>query len=73
MSNHVKQRDLKRGGSRHTKVSRYRKTRPKTFASEELAKKWAKDNSVTDYILRNLKSEEAKTKKIQLITKENTN
>jgi len=69
MSNHVKQRDRKRGVSRGTSVPRYRTTRPKTFASAELAKAWAKINKIEEFTLVNLKNESSKTKKIRLITK----
>ena len=49
--------------------SRFRKTRPKTFTSEKLAETWAKANNVSDYELKNLKSQESSTKKIQVILK----
>ncbi|MFO7710595.1 MAG: hypothetical protein R6V53_02415 [Candidatus Woesearchaeota archaeon] len=54
MSNHVKQRDYKRGGSRHTKLSRYRKTRPKSFKTKEAAEAWAKQQGLKDYKLVDL-------------------
>ena len=46
-----------------------RKKRPKTFKSEESAKKWAENNKIKDYELINLKSSESKTKKIRVIPK----
>jgi hypothetical protein len=64
MSNHVRQRDEKRGGSRHTKIPRYRKSRPKSFKTEESAKAWAKEQGIEKYNLRNLRSEDATVKKI---------
>ncbi len=66
MSNHVKQRDWKRGGSRCTKVSRFRKKRPKTFKSVEAAHAWAKANNIKDYTLRNMRPDSAKEKKIRV-------
>ncbi|MGM5487567.1 MAG: hypothetical protein ACQESG_01315 [Nanobdellota archaeon] len=65
MSNHVKQRDFKRGGSRHTKVSRYRTTRPKTFRTKEAAEAWAKAQGLTEYKLVDL-HENQKTSKIKV-------
>ncbi|MCB9362200.1 hypothetical protein H6504_02080 [Candidatus Woesearchaeota archaeon] len=67
MSNHVRQRDEKRGGSRCQLVSRYRKIRAKTFSSEEAAKTWAKEQGIEKYTLENLKSSEATTKKIRVV------
>jgi hypothetical protein len=64
MSNHVRQRDAKRGGSRGTKVPRFRSKRSKTFKSEESAKSYAEENGIKDYKLRNLKSSESSIKKI---------
>ena len=42
------------------KAGRGRKTRPKTFSSEDLAKKWAEEHNLEKYILRNLKFPEKK-------------
>jgi len=67
MSNHCRQRDWKRGGSRNTQVSRYRKKRPKSFKTEESAKTWAKSNNIEKYTLKNLRSDSAQVKKIVLI------
>jgi hypothetical protein len=64
MSNHVRQRDYKRGGSRHTNIPRYRKSRPKSFKTEDAAKAWLKEQGIEKFKLRNLKSDEAKVKKI---------
>jgi len=43
--------------------------RPKTFASEELAKKWAESEGLKEYSLENLKSSENKEKKIRVMIK----
>ena len=67
MSNHIRQRDWKRGGSRWTKVPRYRKKRPKTFKSEEAARAWAERQGIKNYKLVNLRSPEAKDKKIRVV------
>jgi hypothetical protein len=67
MSNHHKQRDWKRGGSRNTQVSRYRKVRPKSFTNEESAKAYAKANGITKFRLKNLKSPDAKVKKLVIV------
>ena len=67
MSNHVKQRDLKRGGSRSCKAARGRAIRPKTFSNEDSAKKWAEKKGVKSYLLKNLKSPESKTKKLKVV------
>lgn len=69
MSNHVKQRDWKRGGSRHTLVPRYRAKRPKTFKTEEAAKKWADEQGIKKYDIVNIKSPEAETKKLKVVPK----
>lgn len=45
------------------------KKRPKTFKTEEAAKKWAEKNNIKNYELINLKSPESKSKKIKLIIK----
>lgn len=67
MSNHVRIRDAKRGGSRGTHLSRYRKPRPKTFKSEESAKKYADEKGLKDYTLVNMKSPESTLKKIKIV------
>lgn len=67
MSNHVRQRDLKRGGSRHTKVSRYRKKRPKTFKTVESAKRWAEEQGIKSYTLVDLKENSEKSNKIKVV------
>jgi hypothetical protein len=72
MSNHVKQRDWKRGGSRWTKVSRYRAKRLKTFKSEKSAKAWAETQGIKNYTLVNLKSPESAEKKIKIVYTDNT-
>lgn len=43
MSNHVKVRDWKRGGSRYCKAPRYRSNRAKTFKTMEAAEAYAKE------------------------------
>lgn len=58
---------------RHNRDLRYRKsrnnvtTRPKSFATEEAAKVYADANGIKKYTLRNLKSEEASTKKLVIV------
>jgi len=66
MSNHVRIRDAKRGGSRGTKIPRGRKVRPKTFKTEESAKKYAEEQGIKAYKLENLKSTESQTKKFRI-------
>ena len=68
MSNHVRIRDAKRGGSRGTHLGRYRKSRPKTFKTEELAKKYAEAQGLKDYTLVNSKSPESKEKKLRIVS-----
>lgn len=41
--------------------------RPKTFKSEESAKKYAETNGIKKYTLENLKTEGAKEKKLRII------
>jgi len=48
---------------------RVKKVRPKTFKSEEAAKKYAEKHKIKDYRLVNLKSSEAKEKKIKIVKK----
>jgi hypothetical protein len=67
MSNHVRQRDRKRGGTRSLKAARGRAKRPKTFSSEESAKKWAESQKMKNYSLVNLKSPEASGKKLRVV------
>ena len=45
------------------------RNRPKTFKSEEAAKAWAEKKGIASYDLKNLRSPEGKTKKIQVIRK----
>ncbi|MBL7147750.1 MAG: hypothetical protein ISS82_02905 [Nanoarchaeota archaeon] len=45
------------------------KNKPKTFKTEEAAKKYAEKNKITNYELINLKSPESSSKKIKIITK----
>ena len=58
---HNKDRILHRG--------RERKPRPKTFASEESARRWAEAQGITGYSLVNLKSEANSSKKIRIVRK----
>lgn len=57
---------------RFNRDMRYRKSRnnvtrrPKTFATEEAAKAYADKNGIKNYTLKNLKSPEAKEKKIRI-------
>ncbi len=46
---------------------RVRENRPKTFTTEEAAKKWAEEQGFKEFKLENLKSPESKTKKIRVI------
>tara|TARA_Y100000031_G_C8098791_1_gene327713 strand:- start:126 stop:320 length:195 start_codon:yes stop_codon:yes gene_type:complete len=46
---------------------RGRATRPKTFTSEEKAKEWALKKGIKKYVLKNMKSPEAKVKKIKVV------
>ena len=39
----------------------------RTFASEEKAKEWAKDNNMTKFRLENLRSTESSKKKIKIV------
>ena len=57
-------RDLRFRKSRNKEVSR-----PKTFKTEAAANAYAKANKIENYILKNLKSSEAKTKKLKIIAK----
>ena len=41
--------------------------RPKSFKTEELAKRWAEANKISEYTLKNLKSSESKRKKIVIV------
>ncbi|MEE9525513.1 MAG: hypothetical protein V3V78_02800 [Candidatus Woesearchaeota archaeon] len=45
------------------------RARPKTFATEEAAKKWAEKQGLKDYKIVNMKSPESKTKKLKVIAK----
>ncbi len=67
MSNHVFIRDFQRGGSRSEHTPRGRSHRPKTFATEDAAKKWADQKGLKNYKLENLHNEESKTKKIRVV------
>ena len=53
---------------RKPKYGRGRALRPKTFKSEESAKKWAEANKVKNYGLVDLKKEK-KEKKIKILVK----
>ncbi len=68
MSNHVKYRDLKRKGSRGTKVPRFRKKRAKTFKTEDAAKKWAEAQGIKKYSLVNIKNDESNIKKLKIVS-----
>ena len=49
---------------------RNRAVRPKTFSSEESAKKWAEKKGLSSFTLENIKSEDGKTKKIRVVKKD---
>lgn len=46
-----------------------RAKRPKSFKSEEAAKKWAEAKKISDYSLRNLKGAHCRVKKIIVVRK----
>lgn len=58
---------------RHDRDLRYKKSRekhtsrPKTFKTEESAKKYAELHGITGFKIENMKSETAKVKKLRLI------
>ena len=41
--------------------------RPKTFKTEESAKKWAELNKITKYKLENLRNSESKSSKLRIV------
>jgi len=49
------------------KKKKPRNSKPKAFKSEESANKWARENNIKNYTLRNLR-EEGKKKKIKITT-----
>lgn len=49
------------------KGGRHRSSRPKTFATEDAANKYAKENGITSFKLVNMKSEAASTKKLKIV------
>lgn len=51
MSNHIKKRDFRRGGSRSFKLPRFRKKRLKSFKTKEAAEKWAKDQGIKNPVI----------------------
>ena len=53
------------GGAR--RGSRHRSRRPKTFSSEEAARKWAEAQELKGYTLVNLRSPENREKKIRVV------
>ena len=69
MSNHIRIRDARRKGSRAEHTPRNRKSRPKTFKSEDLAKRWAELNKVGNFALVNLKSDASTKKKFRVVPK----
>ncbi|MCX8147552.1 MAG: hypothetical protein N3D84_03735 [Candidatus Woesearchaeota archaeon] len=50
---------------------RNRKRRPKTFSTEEAAKKWAEKKGIKNYELVNLRDPWRKDKKIKIVAKNN--
>jgi len=52
-----------------SKLSRNRKSRPKTFGSEAAAKAYAEKAGIKEYSLVNLRNEESKQKKIRIEAK----
>jgi hypothetical protein len=67
MSNHVFIRDFQRGGSRSEHTPRGRKSRPKTFKTEDAAKSYAEKNGIKNFSLVNLRNEESAGKKIRVV------
>ncbi len=67
MSNHVRIRDLKRGGARSAPKPRRRKARPKTFKTEDAANIYAKSQGIEKYELENIKPDSALVKKIRIL------
>jgi hypothetical protein len=59
----------KRRQNTRRRYARKKNTRPKTFKSEEAAKKYAESKGLKDYKLVNLKSASSKKKKIKVIAK----
>ncbi|MBW2992634.1 hypothetical protein KY345_05445 [Candidatus Woesearchaeota archaeon] len=51
------------------KRGRNRSKRPKTFKTEQAAAAYAKANNIANYILKNLKNQEAKNKKLIIVKK----
>lgn len=68
MSNRYYSKRLKDIGKKKAKTRRKR-SRPKSFKTEESAKKWAEANKIKDYKLKNLKSSESKEKKLVIVNK----
>jgi len=52
---------------RHQRYTPVRKSRPKTFKTEQAAKLWADKKGIKSYRLVNLKSPESSTKKIRVV------
>ena len=48
---------------------RNRKVRPKTFASEDAARKYAEANKISSFELVNLKNDASSTKKFRIVSK----
>jgi hypothetical protein len=48
---------------------RHRSVRPKTFISEDAAKKYAEANKISSYELVNLKNDASSTKKFRIVLK----
>jgi len=51
------------------KRGRNRSKRPRTFKTEQAAQAYAKANKITDFELKNLKSADAKLKKLVIVQK----
>ena len=69
---HTKEKRKYGGGATLRKPrgpNRNRSTRPKSFKSEENAKKWAESQGIKSYDLKNLRPEYASDKKIIVIKK----
>ena len=65
MSNGLLKREEKRGKALNSTVKR--KSRPKTFSSEESAKAYAEKNKIRKYSLKNLKVDPRSRPKIRIV------
>lgn len=67
---HTKQKRMARSPTHLKSIkndTRNRKKRPRTFKTEEAAKKWAEKNNIKKYELKNIRPEYKKDKKIKVV------